>query len=139
MTSLATPFFDHAHPKNFDQLLVFVNLYQHAKNQLLHLFICSSISSSNFQSHLNLHEFAPACKTQLISSIHSLMQSILESRDHSSHTHFNQKILDRLLIFVNLYQHATKWGYFIDLLQRIVDLKILQSDWLRAFWPTSQE
>ena len=33
MTRLATPIFDHAHPKNFDQHLIFVNLYKHAKNE----------------------------------------------------------------------------------------------------------
>ena len=32
MTRLTTPFFDHVHPKIFDQLLIYVNLYEHAKN-----------------------------------------------------------------------------------------------------------
>ena len=32
MTRPTTPFFDHVHPKIFDQLLIYVNLYQHAKN-----------------------------------------------------------------------------------------------------------
>ena len=31
MTKLATLNFDHVHPKFFDQLLIYVNLYQHAK------------------------------------------------------------------------------------------------------------
>ena len=35
VTRLATPIFDHAHIKNFDQLLIFVNLYQHAKNHFI--------------------------------------------------------------------------------------------------------
>ena len=40
MTKLATPIFDHTHPKIFDQILIYVNLYQHAKNQAI-LLICS--------------------------------------------------------------------------------------------------
>ena len=39
MTRLTTPTFDHAHQKKIDQHLIFVNLYQYAKNQLFHLFI----------------------------------------------------------------------------------------------------
>ena len=39
MTRLATPTFDYAHQKKIDQHLIFVNLYQYAKNQLFHLFI----------------------------------------------------------------------------------------------------
>ena len=39
MTRLATPISDHTHPKFFDQLLIYVNLYQHAKNQAISL-IC---------------------------------------------------------------------------------------------------
>ena len=41
VTRLATPIFDHAHPRIFKQLLIFVNLYQHAKNQLFHQSIQS--------------------------------------------------------------------------------------------------
>ena len=40
MTRLVTPIFDHAHQKIFDQLLLYVNLYQLAKNQAISL-ICS--------------------------------------------------------------------------------------------------
>ena len=40
---------------------------------------------------------------------------------------------NQLLIVLNLYP-AKKWGFFIILFQRF-----LQSDWLRAFWPVSQE
>ena len=38
-TSPSTPIFDHANPINFYQLLIFVNLYLHVKNQLY--YICS--------------------------------------------------------------------------------------------------
>ena len=51
----------------------------------------------------------------------------------------NHKIFNRLLISVNLYEHAKKEAISSICSGEIVDLKILQSDWLRAFWPTSQE
>ena len=35
VTRLVTPIFDHTHPKIFDQLLIYVNLHQHAKNQVI--------------------------------------------------------------------------------------------------------
>ena len=37
MTRLAKPISGHAHQKTFDQFLVYVNLYQHAKNQAISL------------------------------------------------------------------------------------------------------
>ena len=40
MTRLVKPIFDHAHSKKFDYLLVYMNLYHHAKNQAISL-ICS--------------------------------------------------------------------------------------------------
>ena len=40
MTRLASPIFDHRHPQFFDQLLIYVNLNQHAKNHAI-LLICS--------------------------------------------------------------------------------------------------
>ena len=40
ITRLATPIFEHAQPKFFDQLLIYANLYSHAKNQAI-LLICS--------------------------------------------------------------------------------------------------
>ena len=51
----------------------------------------------------------------------------------------NQKMLDQFLIFVNLYQHAKNEAVSSICSREIVDLKILQSDWLTAFWSTSQE
>ena len=35
VTGMATPIFDHAHTKTFDQLLILVNWYHHAKNQFI--------------------------------------------------------------------------------------------------------
>ena len=39
MTKLTTSTFDHAQPKTFDQLLISMNLYQHAKSHAISL-IC---------------------------------------------------------------------------------------------------
>ena len=51
----------------------------------------------------------------------------------------NRKLFNRLIIFVNLYQHAKNEAISSICSREIVDLKVLQSDWLRAFWPKSQE
>ena len=40
MTRLATPTSGHTHQKIFDQVLIYVNLYPHVKNQVISL-ICS--------------------------------------------------------------------------------------------------
>ena len=46
---------------------------------------------------------------------------------------------NQLLISINLYQHANNQAFSSLCSGVIVNLKILQSDWLRAFWPVSQE
>ena len=51
----------------------------------------------------------------------------------------NQKIFNQLLIFVNLYQYAKNEAVSLICSGKMLDLKILQSDWLRAFRPISQE
>ena len=40
---------------------------------------------------------------------------------------------------MNLYQHATNQAFSSFFSGNIVDLKILQSDWPRAFWHIIQE
>ena len=50
-----------------------------------------------------------------------------------------QKQFDQLLIYVNLYQHAQNQAISLIGSGDMVDYKILQSDWLRTFWPISQE
>ena len=50
-----------------------------------------------------------------------------------------QKIFNHLLIFVNLYQHAKHEAVLSICSAEIVDLKVLRSDWLKTFWPLSQE
>ena len=49
----------------------------------------------------------------------------------------NQKRFRSTLVFVNLYQHKKEPASLSS--QEIVDLKILQSNLMRAFWPISQE
>ena len=49
------------------------------------------------------------------------------------------KVFKHLLIFVNLYQQEKNEAVSSICSGEMVDLKILQSDWLRAFWPISQE
>ena len=50
----------------------------------------------------------------------------------------NQKTFSQLLIFVNLYQHAKNEAVSSICPWETVDLKILQSDWLKEFWAISQ-
>ena len=46
----------------------------------------------------------------------------------------NQKNFDQLLIFVKLYQHAKNEAASSICSGEMVDLKILQSEWLGVFW-----
>ena len=77
--------------KNFEQLLIFVNLYHHAKNQFIlpahssdmvnfrvllsdwpHPFLTIP-TQKNFQMHFNLREFVKACKKS-VNCISSLLR-----------------------------------------------------------------
>ena len=51
----------------------------------------------------------------------------------------HQKLFSQLLIFVNFYQHAKIEAVLLIYPGEMLDLKILQSEWLRAFWAISQE
>ena len=71
-----------------------------------------------FESTFSFPEFVKiSCKKcKKITLFHLFIferQSILDSCDQTSHTHFwpcpLRKIFDQLLIFVNLYQHAKNW------------------------------
>ena len=52
-----------------------------------------------------------------------------------------QKIFNQLSTFnfVNLHQHAKNEVVFSICFGEIVHSKIMQSDWLRGFWPISQK
>ena len=99
-------------PKIFNHLLIYMNLFQHVKNQLI--------------------PFAHSWDTV----------SFRVPRPDLPRLFFtmpNQKIFDQLLIFENLYQHAKNEAISSICSGETVDLKILQSNWLRAFWTISQE
>ena len=46
---------------------------------------------------------------------------------------------DQFLIFVNLYKHEKNKSISLICSGDMIDQNILQSDWLRTFWPISQE
>ena len=113
MKKMATPNFDHIHPKIIEITFSFP-------------------------------EFAPARK-KLVHSINSFMRYTVSFRvmwpswPHPSLTMHNPQFFDQLLIYVNLYQHVKNQAISLICSGDKVDKKILQSDWLRAFWPISQE
>ena len=145
--------------KIFDQLLLFVITYQHAKNQFIpsvhssdkvnfrvqspdwpHPFF-TMLTSKIFNHLLICVKLYQHAKNQLVRLVLS-WDTILDSRDQISHTHFDQphqKLFNPLLTLVNLYQHAKNEAVSSICSGEMLDLKILQSEWLRAFWPISQE
>ena len=128
-TKRAWPFLTTPTEKSLNQLLIFLNLYQHAKNQFLPSVHSSDtvnfrVSSTNwpflfltiltpkifnhFLICVNLCQHAKKSVNFICSFWYSQFQSP-ETRLHWPDlflTMLNQKIFYRLLIFVNLYQHA---------------------------------
>ena len=109
---LATPIFDHAQPKKF-------------------------------QSPFNLCEIIPACKKSFSFISSFLRYSWFYSSEtrlatHSFLTMPQQKHFNQLLIFVNLYHHAKNEAVSLICSGEMFDLKIPQSEWLRAFQRISQ-
>ena len=92
---------------------------------------------------ISFPEFVSACKKSFFPCVHS--QDAVNFRvqrpdwPHPFLTMLKQKILDQFLTFVNLYWHAKNKVVSSICSGKMVDLQILQSDWLRAFWPLSQE
>ena len=99
-----------ATPKIFNQLLICINLYQHAKNQLI----------------ASVHWDTVNFRVQRTDWPHSFLFMP------------KHKISNQHLLFVNFYQHA-KNEAVIDLFWKNSWCKNPTSDWLRAFWPISQE
>ena len=91
--------FDH------DQTHLCVKLYQHAKNQL----VPSVLSRDTVNFRVQRPDWP-----------------------HSFLTMPHQKLFNQLLIFVNLYQHEAVSSICSG---EMLDLKVLESEWLRAFWP----
>ena len=84
-------------------------------------------------------------KNQLIPSVHSwdIKNFRVERLDwpYPFLTMSKQKIFNQLSTFnfVNLHQHAKNEVVFSICFGEIVHSKIIQSDWLRGFWPISQK
>ena len=119
-------------PKKNDQLLTFVNLYQHAKNQ----FIPSvySLDTVNFKvpSHDGPHPFLTMPNPKTLKLI--FMKLYLHAKT-------------KLIPLVNLILGSSNQIGHINILkitvssicsEEIVYLEILQSDWPRGFWESSQ-
>ena len=60
-------------------------------------------------------------------------------RPHPFFTTPTPIFFSQLLISMNLYEHAKNQTFSLICSRDIVDLKILQPDWSRAFWLISQE
>ena len=110
------------------------------------------------QSLFNLHEFVPACKKSVsfyfilfifilffITYIQMFIleiQSILESRDHIGLTHFSPCLVKKILInfyFLQIFISMQNEAVSSICSGEIVDLKIEESDLLRAFWLIFEE
>ena len=89
---------------------------------------------------MNLYQHA---KNKFIPSAHSWdtanFRVLWPGRPHPFLTMLMKKFFDELLIFVILYQHTKNQAISWICSGDIVDLKMLQCDWLRAFCPISQE
>ena len=131
------------------------------KISLFHLLIFKSILGSYHQTDhthflscphqkvlspcplpFNLYDFVPACKKLGNFLCLFLRYTVnLNSRDQTGHIHFltmlNQNLFEQLSAFLNFYQHEKNEAVSLICSGEINDIKILQSDWLRAFWPTS--
>ena len=100
------------------------------------------IHANTMEVTFSFLEFISACKKdQFIPSIWSWDTVNFESFDHSSQAHFWPYPSKKFSIF-NLHEFARKrknQAILSCYSGEKFDLKILQSDWSRAFWPISQE
>ena len=101
--------------KNFDQLLIFVIMYHHAKKQFtvyvpsVHSSFFNHAYPKNSLSSLNLCEIVPVCKKWVPSVLSWATINFRFQRPdwpHSFLTMPHQGLSSQLLMFVNLYQHA---------------------------------
>ena len=140
VTRLSTPIFEKCPSKKFfDQLLIFVIMYQHAKNQCNpsvhssdrvnfrvwspdwpHPFL-TMLTQKIFNQFLICVKLYQHAKNQFTLSLHSWNKiSFRVQRPDWSHpflTMHNQTFFDQLSIYKNLFQHA-KNEDFIDLFWR---------------------
>ena len=106
------PFFDYAHPKNFQSPFNLREFVPACKKSV----IPTVYSWDTFNFRVSRPDWP-----------------------HPVLTLPNQKVFDQLLTFVNLYQQAKNKAVSLFFSGGIVDLNILKFNWLRAFWPLSQK
>ena len=82
---------------------------------------------------VKLYQVAKNQFDQFFLEIQSMLRVKRPDWSNSFLTMSQQKLFNQLLIFVNLYQHKKNEA------EKMLDLKILQSESLRAFWHISQE
>ena len=145
-----------------NQFLIFLNLCQHAKNQFLPSVHSSDtvnfrVSSTNwpflfltiltpkifnhFLICVNLCQHAKKSVNFICSFWYSQFQSP-ETRLYWPDlflTMLNQKKILSTINFWEFVSTCKELRWFIDLRWRNGYLKILESEWLRPFWPISQE
>ena len=95
-----------------------------------------------FQSPFNLREVVTACKNQLIPSVHSWDTVNFRVRDQIGCTQFlpcptKTFSIKFQILWICINMQKMRLSSICS--REIVDLNILQSDWLRAFWPISQK
>ena len=143
-----------------NQFLAFLNLYQHAKNQLIpsvyfwdtvslkfpwpdwpHSFLTMPTQKC-FDQVLIFFNLYQNANNQLFHLFILQIQPILETRDLIGHTHFwpcsTKKFAINFLISLNFYQCTKNEAVSLNCSGEIMDLKTLQSDWLTVFWPIIQ-
>ena len=152
MTRLVTLIFDHAQPKKFCES---VSIYKKWVTLSVH-----SLDTVHFRvpspdwSHPFLTMPTPKIFKQFLICINMYHHLLIPSVDYSYTINFrgqrpdcphpffnmlNQKIFNQLLIFMNLYQYAKDEVVSLLCSGEVVDFKILESHWLRAFWLISQK
>ena len=163
VTRLVTPIFDHAHSKNSWSAFNFwwscinmqkITLYipsVHSSNTVNfrvpwpdwpHQFL-TMLTRKIFNHLLICAKLYQHAKNQLVPSVRSwdTVNFRVQRPDwpHSFVTMPHQKLFNQLLIFGNLYQHAKNQAVSSICSAEMLDLKICQSELLRAFWSISQE
>ena len=101
-----------------------------------HEHVCPKITQITF----SFPKFILACKkNQLILSIHPWDTAILECYELSGHIHFWPCTPKTFSVNMNLYQYAENQAILSICSGDRANLKILQSNWLKAFWTISQK
>ena len=97
---------------------------------------------TNFQSSFDLCEIVRAGKKSVPSFLYWDTVNFRVYRPDWSHlflTMTHQKLFNQILFFLNLYQHEKNEVASSICSGKMIDLKLPQSEWLRAFWLISQE